>query len=145
MLATLMLCLVVAVADGDTLTARCGTPGAYEQVKVRIAAIDAPEKRQAFGKRAGQNLAALCFRQTARITPRSRDRYGRTVADVECQSKDVAETQVRDGFAWVYPQYARGYERLYEVQAGAEEAKRGLWADPDPVPPWAWRRTKRAR
>ena len=44
---TALLCLVVAIADGDTLTARCGAPGAYRQVHVRIAAIDAPESRQA--------------------------------------------------------------------------------------------------
>lgn len=44
-------CLVVKIADGDTLTARCGQAGAYEQVKVRLAEIDAPEKKQAFGKR----------------------------------------------------------------------------------------------
>ncbi len=29
-----VLCLVVAIADGDTLTTRCGGPGAYEQVPV---------------------------------------------------------------------------------------------------------------
>ena len=42
-------CLVVAIADGDALTARCGEPGAYEQVKVRIADIDTPEKAHTFG------------------------------------------------------------------------------------------------
>lgn len=37
-------CLVVGVSDGDTITARCGAPGAYEQVRARVAGIDAPEK-----------------------------------------------------------------------------------------------------
>lgn len=41
--ATPRTCLVVGIADGDTLTARCGQPGAYEQVKVRLAEIDAPD------------------------------------------------------------------------------------------------------
>ena len=39
-------CLVVGVSDGDTITARCGDPVAYEQIRVRIAGIDAPEKGQ---------------------------------------------------------------------------------------------------
>lgn len=39
-----MTCLVVRIADGDTLTARCGAPGDYQQVKVRLAEIDAPEQ-----------------------------------------------------------------------------------------------------
>lgn len=49
MLATALLCLVVGISDGDTLTARCGQPGAYEQVKIRLAGIDAPESKQPFG------------------------------------------------------------------------------------------------
>jgi endonuclease YncB( thermonuclease family) len=137
---TALLCLVVAIADGDTLTARCGGPGAYEQVRVRLAAIDAPERRQPFGNVSRQHLAALCFQVGATITPKSKDRYGRTVADVACRGQDAATEQVRAGLAWVYPKYARGYQRLYDVQATAEDARRGLWADPEPVPPWEWRK-----
>lgn len=76
-------CLVVAIADGDTLTARCGEPGAYEQLKFRIAKIDAPEKTQLFGQRSKQFLSDLCFREAATIKPTTRNRYGRTVADVQ--------------------------------------------------------------
>lgn len=50
-----------------TLTARCGQPDAYEQVKVRIHAIDAPERKQPFGNRSRESLADLCFQQQARI------------------------------------------------------------------------------
>ena len=62
-----LLCLVIAVSDGDTLTARCGAAHAPLQLKVRIAAIDAPESRQAFGPQARKNLVQLCLRQRARI------------------------------------------------------------------------------
>ena len=134
-----LVCLVVAIADGDTLTARCGDPGAYEQVKVRISAIDAPEKRQDFGERSRQALAALCFRQVARITERSRDRYGRTVADVECRGRDAGRTQVAAGMAWYFVKYGRGYEHLAGVEADARAARRGLWSM-QAVAPWEWRR-----
>lgn len=75
-----LFCLVVAIADGDTLTARCGDPGAYEQVKVRIAGIDAPEKAQPFGRRSRQALADLCHRETATIRSTTLNKYGRTMA-----------------------------------------------------------------
>lgn len=136
-----LLCLVVAIADGDTLTARCGDPGAYEQVKVRISAIDAPEKRQDFGERSRQALAALCFQESAKITERSRDRYGRTVADVECRGQDVGRAQVAAGMAWYFVRYGRGYEHLAGVEAEARAARRGLWSMPA-IAPWEWRRQK---
>ncbi|WP_066271744.1 thermonuclease family protein [Hydrogenophaga palleronii] len=69
-----LLCWVVAISDGDTLKARCGVPGAYEQITIRIAAIDAPEKAQAFGNVSRQHLSALCFQQTTAITVRGTDR-----------------------------------------------------------------------
>ncbi|MFC3686096.1 thermonuclease family protein [Hydrogenophaga luteola] len=139
-----LFCLVVAVADGDTLTARCGEPGAYEQVKVRISGIDAPEKAQAFGQRSKQALSDLCFRETATIRPTTRDKYGRTVADVECQGQDVSMAQVKTGMAWVFDRYSEGYEHLYPLQDRAKGARVGLWSDASPVPPWDWRQQKRS-
>jgi len=140
-----LLCLVVGISDGDTLTARCGEPGAYEQIKVRLAAIDAPESRQPFGQKSRQHLAQLCFQQQATITPKSRDRYGRTVADVECRGQDAGTEQVKAGMAWYYVKYGRGYEHLQTVERDARTARRGLWADEEPVPPWDWRKSKKER
>lgn len=54
-------CLVVGVSDGDTITARCGTAGSYEQVKVRFNGIDAPEKKQPFGQRAKEAMSDLVY------------------------------------------------------------------------------------
>ena len=54
-----------------------------QTVKVRLAEIDAPEKRQPWGTRSRQALADLCFQQQATLRVRERDRYGRTVGRVE--------------------------------------------------------------
>lgn len=138
-----LLCLVVAITDGDTLKARCGEPGAYQQLTIRISAIDAPEKRQPFGQASRQHLADLCFKTLARVQPRDTDRYGRTVGDVECRGQDVAAEQVQAGMAWYYVKYGRGYEALAGLEAGARAVGRGLWALPGPVEPWEWRAARR--
>ncbi|MFZ3119621.1 MAG: thermonuclease family protein [Variovorax sp.] len=141
-------CLVVGIADGDTLTARCGQPDAYEQVKVRLAEIDAPEKKQPFGERSRQSLAKLCFQREAVLIPRTIDRYGRTVARVECDGRDANAKQVQDGMAWAYTQYQTdpAFPRL-ELQA--RRARIGLWAElgtaKAPTAPWEWRRARRGQ
>ena len=138
MLATTLLCLVVGISDGDTLTARCGVPGSFQEVKVRLAEIDAPEKKQPFGERSRQSLAYLCFQKAAQIRPSSKDRYGRTVARVTCDGQDANAAQVRAGMAWVYTQYLTD-PGLARLEREARGARRGLWADAQPVPPWEWR------
>jgi len=143
-LAASLLCLVVAISDGDTLTARCGAPGAYQQVKVRIAAIDAPESRQAFGQKSRQHLAQLCFRQRATLQPVDEDTYGRMVAQVRCGGTDVATAQVRAGMAWVYTPYAQQHPQLQPLQQRARSQRLGLWSQKRPLAPWTYRQRHRA-
>jgi len=131
---------VVAVTDGDTLTV---LDSDQRQIKVRLAQIDSPEKKQPYGQTAKQSLAALCFGVVAKIHPAARDRYGRTVAQVQCRGLDVNREQVRLGMAWVYDKYVED-RTLYEDQAQARAAKRGLWALPRPVAPWEWRKARRS-
>lgn len=137
-LASVVLCLVVGISDGDTLKARCGDPGGYEQVTVRLAEIDAPEKGQAFGQRSKQSLSSLCFGQWATIKPQTLDRYGRTVARVECRGEDASAEQARAGMAWFFPRYGKDAS-IRALEGLARGSKAGLWADPFPVPPWEWR------
>jgi micrococcal nuclease len=134
--AVALLCLVVAITDGDTIKVRCPDE---PQAVIRLAEIDAPEKAQAFGDRSRQHLAALCFQQQATVTPVTRDRYGRTVAHVTCQQLDASTAQVRAGMAWVFDRYVKNVS-LYKLQDEARSAKSGLWADPSPVAPWDWRK-----
>lgn len=118
--------------------------GAYRQVKVRLAEIDAPEKRQPFGQRSRQALADLCFQKTARICTATTDRYGRTVARVECAGVDANAEMVRRGMAWVYTRYQTD-AGLIRLEAQARERRAGLWADSSPQPPWEWRQRVRGR
>lgn len=139
----IILCLVVGISDGDTLTARCPTQDAaqpYQQVKVRLAGVDAPERRQAFGERSRQHLAGLCFQHQAKLTVRATDRYGRSVADVECQGQDAGAELVGAGLAWHYRHYGKQHMYLAGIEAGARERRAGLWGDQEPVAPWEWRK-----
>lgn len=141
-------CLIVGVTDGDTLTARCGRIGAYEQIKVRIAAIDAPEKKQPYGQRSRQALSRLCYAEKAVVTERDTDRYGRTVADVSCNGQDAGSRMVSEGWAWVYDYNKIATKRgggLFRLQDIARTQRLGLWADAKPVPPWDWRKSQRGQ
>lgn len=104
----------------------------------------APEKRQAFGERSKQSLSALCFGQQAVIEDQGRDRYGRVIGRVGCSGIDANAEQVRRGMAWVFDRYAAD-RSLYALQDEAREARRGLWRDSAPVPPWEYRRAAAAR
>jgi endonuclease YncB( thermonuclease family) len=143
--ASVLLCLVVAITDGDTLTARCDSAAnaSAQMLVVRLAEVDAPEQHQPFGTRSRQHLAALCFKQSAEVRPIAAggglDRYGRTVAHVTCNGTDANAEQVRAGMAWVFDRYVRD-RSLYRLQDEARAAHRGLWADAQPMAPWEWRR-----
>lgn len=115
--AALLICLVVGISDGDTLTARCDTPQGEQNLKVRLAEIDAPEKAQPWGARSRQNLAQLCFGRTAQVRTQAVDRYGRSVARVRCEGLDANAEQVRAGLAWVFDRYARDRSLFAEQDA----------------------------
>ena len=130
---------VVKIADGDTLTLLTSS---NEQVKIRLAGIDTPEKKQPFGNKAKQALANLAFQKQALIEVEVKDRYGRTVGVVFVDGLNVNAELVKQGMAWVYRKYTDD-ERLYVLESEAKQAKRGLWLDKNPIPPWEWRRGKR--
>jgi|SRR6185295_3215348 len=72
------------------------------------------------------------------------DKYGRTLADVLLpDGTNINHEMVKDGWCWWYRKYALGETILEGLEKDAREAKRGLWADPQPVPPWEWRKRTR--
>jgi endonuclease YncB( thermonuclease family) len=111
---------------------------------VRLDAIDAPERGQAFGKRSRQSLADMCAAKAATVVDRGKDRYGRTIGGVTCAGMDANSEQVRRGLAWVYVRYAPKGSPLYVLEKDARLRGVGLWADRRPVAPWEWRRERRS-
>lgn len=125
---------VIGIADGDTLTVLHDR----KPLKIRLGNIDAPEKKQAFGERSKQSLSDMCYRKDATYIIQNIDRYGRTVAVVRCAGVEVNHAQVERGLAWVYAQYNKDGS-LPTIQAEAKAARRGLWTDAKPIPPWDYR------
>lgn len=133
----LVICLVVGVTDGDTLTARCDD----STLKVRLSDIDATEKSQAFGQKSKQSLSNLCYLKKASLQVQSKDRYGRSVARVTCNGVDANAEQVKTGMAWVYDKYVTDHS-LYALQDSARSKRLGVWSEHSPVPPWEYRKKK---
>ena len=129
---------VVGVTDGDTLTVLTAQK---TRVKIRLAGIDAPESGQDFGTRAKQAASEMAFGKSVTIIKRDRDRYGRTVTDVWLpDGRSLNREMVRNGLAWWYRKYAANDQALARLEAEAWQAKRGLWSQTDPKPPWEWRK-----
>ena len=130
---------VVKVVDGDTLHVYSNK----KTYKIRLSGIDAPESGQAYGKRAKEHLASLVAGKQVIAIVESKDRYGRYVANVKVQSKDVCAEMLSAGYAWHYKQYNNN--KYYdELQREAKKAKRGLWVDKKPQAPWDYRKEQRA-
>lgn len=142
---------VVHVADGNTISVLKG----QESLKIAIAGIDAPENKQPFGNIAKKQLAYLLAGKEVRVEEKKKDAHGRTIARVwaasdDCRSRDCPKTVdvglvlLAQGLAWFYkehePELGVTEQRQYALaEENAKSGRVGLWHDPEPVSPWAWR------
>lgn len=129
---------VIYVFDGDSITV-LETDGAQKQeYQVRLGHIDAPEPYQAFGSKAKQDLSSKIFGKEVRVVWREKDKYRRILGDVYLGKRFINGEMVSDGFAWHYKRYSKS-KALGDCEKQAKEAKRGLWIDESPTPPWDFR------
>ena len=129
---------VVAVHDGNTLALRTED----ETLKVRLFGIDTPELGQPFGNNAKGALSSLVFGKSVTVLSSGKDRYGRTLGVVFLGNGNVNEQMIRMGMAWHYRQYSDSVP-MQQFEDYARMGKIGLWADPNPIAPWDWRKGKR--
>jgi endonuclease YncB( thermonuclease family) len=83
-------------------------------------------------------LSDLVFGKQVRVEQQDRDRYGRAVGRVYAGGLDVNAEQIRRGMVWVYRKYNRD-KSLLALEQEAKNAKRGLWSEPNAIPPWEYR------
>ncbi len=135
---------VVKISDGDTITARTADG---EQLRVRIAGIDAPESQQIYGAQSRLYLVSLLKDADPKLDCYKKDRYRRHICRVFVSGKDVGLEQVKAGAAWWYREYAKEQtreerQRYESAEKTAIREKVGLWAK-EAVEPSQWRAQKR--
>ncbi|NOS81295.1 MAG: thermonuclease family protein [Nitrospira sp.] len=133
---------VVSVLDGDTLEVLHN----QRPERIRLSGIDCPEKRQAYGQKAKHAASDLAFGKEVTVQTYSHDKYKRTIGDVILpDGMNLNQELVKQGWCWWYRKYAPGDTVLEGLERDAREGRKGLWADPQPVPPWDYRRSRRTR
>ncbi|KAE8792587.1 putative staphylococcal-like nuclease CAN1 [Hordeum vulgare] len=110
-----------------------------KKYRVRLRGIDAPENSMRYGREAKEELVKLVQGRTLKISIYDTDRYGRLVADVDCNGIFVQEHMLKKGLTWHYSAYDQRPE-LAEWEKQARASGLGLWALPNPEKPWEWRK-----
>ncbi len=134
--------VVIVVIDGDTVLFKPDPyhPSSRAFLKVRLADIDAPEANQPHGAAATRALQDMALKRRATLDVVATDHYGRKLGRLDVDGMAINAELVRRGHAWTSLRDAD--DPLRSVQEEARRARRGLWQDADPTPPWVWRRTQ---
>lgn len=128
---------VISIIDGDTIEVL------HEQKpeRIRLNGIDCPEKVRHLARTPNRPHLIWCLAKKYNFIRVAKDKHGRTIADVLlADGRNVNQELVKAGWCWWYREYAPKELALKQAEQEAKEAKRGLWSDPDPVPPWLYRR-----
>lgn len=133
--------LVVRVSDGDTITVLDATK---IQHRIRLYGIDAPESKQAFGRKSREYLSMLVASKNVRVEYKEYDRYNRILGKVYVGKTYVNFEMVAAGLAWHYAAFAPNENTFALAEQRARSEKIGLWADKSPTPPWEFRKLKNA-
>ncbi|SLM48100.1 Uncharacterized endonuclease (modular protein) [Nitrospira japonica] len=130
---------VIAVLDGDIIEVIHG----HQVERIRLNGIDRPEKGQDYGQRAKRFTQELVEQKEVRVETRGLDKYGRTIGDVFLMDgTHVNRELVNAGLAWRFCRHSSD-NQLKQLEEESREAKRGLWVDPVPIPPWVYRKLQR--
>ena len=141
--ATIYTGKVIAITDGDTIKILTSDK---QQIKVRLANIDTPEKKQPYGQKAKKVLSDKIYGKQVSVEKVTTDRYKRMIGKVYLADRYINAEMVADGYAWVYRKYNKDRHML-ELERQAQEKGIGLWAlqEDQRIPPWEWRKQGRKK
>jgi micrococcal nuclease len=130
---------VIGVKDGDTIVLLQNN----QSVTVRLYGVDCPEKNQDFGTQAKNFTSELAFGKYVKLNAKGNDRYNRTIGEIILpDGRSLNKELVANGFAWYYRAYAKDPQLGY-LENDAKRLEKGLWSQPNPTPPWDFRKNKR--
>jgi len=146
------------VIDGDTIKLADETESdgkVWKGPVYGIRGIEAPALDQPFGKQAHERLKEIIEGKVAiRNGPTPRAHKGGNALFFRTERGEfLAYLMISEGLAWVVEAELEDKHRKptdvkkvdpqteawLKAEREAREAKRGLWADKDPVRPWEWR------
>jgi len=125
---------VVTIVDGDTI----GVLRDGHEMLVRLDGIDAPESTQEFGPQAKQFMHEAAFDKVVAVRGNEIDRYGRLIARVTADGRDLSVAAVEAGFAWHFVRHSND-PILAAAETRARTERLGLWSQRNPIPPWDYR------
>lgn len=133
---------IVGITDGDTVVLL--TPEDV-QYKIRLAGIDAPEKKQDYGMASKVALSDCAYDKLAVIDGNKKDSYKRVVGKVMVNGTDCNLRQIQLGLAWHFKRYQNEQEledrSIYaQEEYLAQKARRGMWSLDEPEAPWDYRK-----
>jgi micrococcal nuclease len=130
---------VIRFLEGDTLEVLHN----HRPERIRLNGIDCPEQGQPYALLAKHLASDLVFRKEVTLQTHGLDEYGNTIGDLVLpDGMNLNQELVRKGLCWWSRSIGPGDMRLEGLEKEAREAKKGLWNDPQRVPPWEWRRRK---
>lgn len=134
---------VLVVIDGDSLIVR----RQGKRVKVRLAQVDCPEPQQPFGREAKRFTTRAALGKTvvvenAVVDPYYKKRMRASV--ILPDGRDLGLELVKEGLAWNYRRYSTN-PLLPDLEKDARRQKLGLWSQPNPTPPWQWRKQRKRK
>ena len=132
---------VIGVKDGDTIEV---IDNHHHTTILRLAEVDCPEKKQAFGNKAKQFTSEAVYLKTITYQVTDIDRYGRSIAKVYYDNKYLSAEIIKNGMGWQYKKYSNSTV-LAQLELQARTKKIGLWKDPNPIYPSEFRKAKKAK
>ena len=129
---------VVGIKDGDTVVV---LDSLNNQITLRLAEVDCPEKSQPFGTKSKQFTSDQIYLKTIKYVVTDTDRYGRSIAMIyyDVDNKYLSAEIIKAGMGWHYKRYSKSKE-LALFEDNAKKNKIGLWIDNNPIEPSEWRR-----
>jgi endonuclease YncB( thermonuclease family) len=132
---------VLWIIDGDSIVVLKN----QKRIEVRLYGIDSPEWNQEFSKQARSCLSKAVSGKNVLVVPYYYDAYGRLVAEIESNGRNINGYLAAKGCAWVYPHFCKQEicDDWYKKQRQAKRDRSGLWKEENPVSPWIWKRMKK--
>ena len=128
---------VVAVQEGDRLTMLHNG----KKLTVQLYGIDAPELKQPYGNEARTFLDAFTKEETVEVEPVGAVKKGSLTGMAFLGSDNINELLLLKGQAWV--DRARCTTDIcakwIKMEEAAKATQKGLWSDPQAMPPWEFR------